>query len=218
MSSQQDTKLMPEKEALGNYLNALLDETPVVINEVNVAAESIQPASQESPEPITDTPFASKKNEGTLPPIADWTQSEFPAVLVKVEKLVLALPLCTLRQMIKVTDEDSIRSVSDEGLIGQFMGSEKTVAVLNATQIILGKATDNSQGHKGKTLIISTDGVSGILVDAVMKEMNLRTSEVKHRKNPANRLWLLGTLPKHNAALIDIRTLKKAEGQLNNEL
>ena len=136
-----------------------------------------------------------------------WAQERFDVLLFSVSKLTLAVPLVSLGQIQKLSEELT-------PLFGQadwFMGLLPTPAgKIRCVDTALFVMPDRYQPEfrEQYRFVITIDGLPwGLAVDEVKQPIQLDPNEVNWRGVRSQRPWLAGTIKEHMCALLDVPEL-----------
>jgi len=216
--------------ALQNYLDGLLQEAQVELQEARQTELPVQ--ELESPQilPTLTTPAmdtvvkeptsdlvvevpaeAASAGEGGRP---YWADQPFECLLFDVAGLKLAVPLVSLGSIYPL-DGDEITPIfaQPDWFIGVMRTAAGNLKVLDTARWIMPERY-NEKLRDNFRFIISIDGHAwGLAVNAVHESIRLQPESVKWRTSRAERKWLAGTVIEHMCALVDVQALAGLVGE-----
>lgn len=216
--------LLDSRSAVWGYLDDLLREIPAEKESTAVTlAEPVPPIPAAVPapgpadrermiEPLTpvDTSSAPGPEEAPVESgearVPEWAAREFQALLFRVGRLSLAVPLIKLHSVIPWTDRISALPNQPEWCHGAFRHRERNLVVIDTARLVLPAARQHEliedDADKAHILVVG-DGRWGLACRTVGEVIRLRPDEVKWRGAGSQRPWLAGTVLGRLCALMD---------------
>lgn len=211
--SAQDLKtgdLLDQQLALSAYLEALLEESPVV-PDTPVAASPAAPAPVvETPAiPVaTPEPAAATVPVAAVEPRPAWAATEFQCLLFQVAGLTLAVPLAELNGVLPL-DLDGVTPMPGHSalFLGLIDHLGRQVRVVDTAQVVLPPERLAAEGDpRGRVshLVLIGEGNWGLAASGIGQVISLRSEDVKWRGRQGRRPWLAGTVIQHMCALLEL--------------
>jgi purine-binding chemotaxis protein CheW len=172
-----------------------------------VAPPVIVPAS-----PVTAIETSPQTTVATqLPePRPDWANEPFPCLLLKVQGLLLALPLVKLNRILPWEQPTLIPGYAP-WMLGalQQPGQARNLKVVDTAALVMperaGQAASSVPGYQH--IVMVGDGEWGLTCEDVSSIINIDPAKVRWRTNRTKRPWLAGTVIEHLCALLDAERL-----------
>jgi len=160
------------------------------------------PVVAEKPQPAVTT---------TSPePRPEWAKAPFPCLLLKVQGLLLALPLVNLNRIVPWEEPTLIPGYAP-WLLGvlQQAGRAHNLKVVDTAALVMperaGQISPSAPGYQH--IVMVGDGEWGITCEDVSTIINIDPAKVRWRTNRTKRPWLAGTVIEHLCALLDAERL-----------
>jgi len=218
--------LAEPQQALGLYLDALLDETTFVVEEnkpelyvtENAALEKALeratalplesvPVPEPEPEPefvdAEPVPLADTSQKQTCIATPDWAQNRFQC-------LSLAAPLEKLNGIVELTEEITELPGYAPWVIGLLPNRGQNVQVVDVAKIIMPNENDlvvKPTVERMKFIILLDGGKFGLAADSISQVLSLEADDVRWRSTQSKRPWLAGTVIEKMCALLEMDLL-----------
>ncbi len=231
--SEQDKRLVDERDALSVYFDALLTEEeapvpaeapleatpepePLPLREPPALAPVLAPpviATSEQPaEPVQEQAWENALETPVAPASSstrpEWGEATFQALLFKVAGLTLAVPLVELSG-IQEWDAEQVTPMPGHApwYLGLMQYRDNSVPVVDTAHLVLPPdrmaRLQSSAGERLGRVVFIDDGRWGLGCDAVAEVITLEPEQVSWRTSRAKRRWLAGTVIEQMCALID---------------
>lgn len=143
-------------------------------------------------------------------PHPDWANEPFPCLLLKVQGLLLALPLVKLNRIMP-WDEPTLIPGYAPWMLGalQQPGSARNLKVVDTAALVMperlkqGALPAPSYQH----VVVVGDGEWGLTCEDVSSIITIDPAKVRWRTNRTKRPWLAGTVIEQLCALLDAERL-----------
>lgn len=210
------TLLATPQQALWDYLDTLLQEIPAdlpePVSEAEIQDRDPHALEQEllpSPSPLDPAVSQPAMAPAARELVPVWAENDFQALLFKVGKLTLAVPLITLHSVLN-WPETGVTPMPGQpdwclGLI-RYRDNNVRIADTGALVIPADRQTLR-EGSQAKHILIVDTGRWGLACDAIGSVITLTKDDVRWRRATSSRPWLAGTLPEQLCALLDIEAL-----------
>ncbi len=198
--SENSRILVDQKQALSVYLEALLREPVLELEEPAVESERV-------PEPIAPVAPVVVAHLAGGDEIPEWGRERFQAMLFRVAGLTLAVPLAELSG---VLPWDATRLTPMPGHVPWYLGltpyRERNVPVVDTARLVLPEdrlaGLGDPRERIGRVVFID-DGRWGLACDEIAQVVVLQPDQVRWRTHRTKRRWLAGTVVQQMCALID---------------
>jgi len=229
----QESGLMDQEQAVGAYLEALLQP----VSEADSATGTEQPVPQQlairspavltpavfAPAIIPSVPLPEPEIEDPDPvrsesePVATaagsgrpaWAEEPFQVLLFKVAGLQLAIPLVELNGVVPWLDEAVTEMPNHRGwFLGLRDHLQHRVKLIDIAAVILppdryASLAAADSSRLGKVVLIN-DYEWGLACEDVAEMITLEPDAVKWRPPGGDRRWLAGTVIEHMCALLNV--------------
>ena len=226
----KDSSLIDEHQALGVYLEALLEEVPDTLSETAVAERPVITAKEILTPPVIappqELPVIEEKTEVVTPvqeevqveqkievvvptesDVPDYASAHFDALLFKVCGVKLAVPLKELNGILEWPETITEMPGHSPWFVGVVKNLEDSVNLIDTALIVvpekLRQAFPTETGQRCKRVVLIGGGKWGLACDSVEEVITLAPSNVRWRTSRTKRRWLAGTVIEHMSALID---------------
>ena len=231
MSKQsKNSSLIDEHQALGVYLEALLEEVPDTLPETveaeqpTITAKEVLtppviappkelPVVEEKTEvitPVQEEVAVEQKTETITPSESDtpdYANEPFEALLFKVCGVKLAVPLKELNGILEWPEVITEMPGHSPWFLGVMQNLEDKVNLIDTALIVvpekLRQAFPIDAEERCTRVVLIGDGKWGLACDGVAEVIKLEPSNVRWRTSRTKRRWLAGTVIEHMSALID---------------
>lgn len=223
----------PDKaqQAIADYLNALLQESPPtraretvveekpakllgldqLIAEVGAVPDvEVLVALPEVIAPVvTDVETIAPPPVMVLasPGVPDWAARPFQCLLFKVSGLTLAVPLLKLNSVIPWTDKITQTPNKTPWYLGLVKSHESNVKVIDTAMMVLPEnrrsSIDLDPAHRFSHILLVDNYSWGLACDAIGEVIWLDQHKVKWRSDKTRRPWLAGTVLEQLCAIMD---------------
>lgn len=229
----QDSGLMDQEQAVGAYLEALLQPvpeadsvtgtgqpvsqqlatpppavlTPAVIVPAAIPPEPVPEQEIEDLDPVRSEPEPVATDAGSGRPA--WAEEPFQVLLFKVAGLQLAVPLVELNGVISWSDEAVTEMPNHRGwFLGLRDHLQHRVKLIDIAAVILppdryASLSAADSSRLGKVVLIN-DYEWGLACEDVAEMVTLEPDAVKWRPPGGDRQWLAGTVIEHMCALLNV--------------
>ncbi len=212
--SEQDRRLVNERDALSVYFDALLHEEtvtepvrePLPVQEPPALAPVLAPpvlsVAETVEEPVVEAA------PPAVEPRPEWGEEPFQALLFKVWGLTLAVPLVELSG-IQEWHADQVTPMPGHApwYLGLMQYRDNSVPVVDTAHLVLPPdrlaRLDTSAAERLGRVVFIGDGRWGLGCDSVAEVITLEPDQVSWRTSRAKRRWLAGTVIEQMCALID---------------
>jgi len=144
-----------------------------------------------------------------------WAETQFQALLFKVDKLTLAVPLVKLHSVIPWSDKIAPLPNQPAWCHGLLRYREQNVQIVDTGRMVIpADRRDKLEPQPPKHILIVGDGRWGLACSELGDVIRLEPDEVKWRSSRSRRPWLAGTVLAHLCALMDTEAFA---GMLANE-
>lgn len=185
-------------------VEAVVVKAPVV--EV-VAPPVTAPAS---PVPAVAVNLQASVAAQTPEPRPDWASAPFPCLLLKVQGLLLALPLVKLNRILP-WDKPTLIPGYAPWLLGVLhqAGQAHNLKVVDTAALVMPERVSQaaSSGPGYQHIVMIGDGEWGLTCEDVSSVITIDPAKVRWRTNRTKRPWLAGTVIEHLCALLDAERL-----------
>jgi len=200
--------LLAQQLALGAYLDALLTDAAVTVEQPSVDLQTkpevhVQDTVQASvPEPVP-----------AMDGVPEWAETRFQALLFEVAGLTLAVPLAKLKGVVP-NDNGLTEMPGHSSLflgVTPYQGVQSKVVdtalfVLPVDRVAqLGEDLAERSGH----LVVIDEGRWALACSKIGDVIELESAQVKWRTAAGKRRWLAGTVIDQMCALLDIDELTR---------
>ena len=219
--------LAEPQQALGLYLDALLDETTFVVEEnkpelyvtENAALEkaleraTVLPLeSVPEPESVDAEPvlLADTSQKQICIATPDWAQNRFQCLSFQVAGVTLAAPLEKLNGIVELTEEITELPGYAPWVIGLLPNRGQNVQVVDVAKIIMPNENDlvvKPTIERMKFIILLDGGKFGLAADSISQVLSLEADDVRWRSTQSKRPWLAGTVIEKMCALLEMDQL-----------
>ncbi|MDH5435291.1 MAG: chemotaxis protein CheW [Gammaproteobacteria bacterium] len=225
---QKNSPLINEHQALGAYLEALLEEVPDTFPETDVVEHSVITAREILTPPVIAPPMelpVVEKKTVVVTPVEevvevvqethaptksdrpDYANEPFEALLFKVSGVKLAVPLKELNGILEWPETITEMPGHAPWFLGIVKNLETSVNLIDTALIVvpekLRQAFPIEAGQRCQRIVLIGDGKWGLACDAVEEVITLEPTSVRWRTSRTKRRWLAGTVIEHMSALID---------------
>lgn len=223
--NQKKTPLMNEQQALGAYLEALLEEVPDSLPETVEAERAVITVREILTPPVITTPIElpvveekvviqeqetlAVEQETVVPPEfdrPDYTNEPFEALLFKVSGVKLAVPLKELNGILKWPETITEMPGHAPWFLGVVKNIDDNVNLIDTSLIVvpeeLRRAFPTDAGERCRRIVLIGEGKWGLACDAVEEVITLEPDSIRWRTSRTKRRWLAGTVIDHMCALI----------------
>ncbi|HWR88584.1 MAG TPA: chemotaxis protein CheW, partial [Acidiferrobacterales bacterium] len=143
-------------------------------------------------------------------PRPDWASAPFPCLLLKVQGLLLALPVVKLNRILP-WDEPTLIPGYAPWLLGVLhqAGLAHNLKVVDTAALVMPERVSQvaSSGPGYQHIVMVGDGEWGLTCEDVSSIINIDPAKVRWRTNRTKRPWLAGTVIEHLCALLDAERL-----------
>jgi purine-binding chemotaxis protein CheW len=185
-------------------VEAVVVKAPVV--EV-VAPPMTAPAS---PVPVVATNPQTSVATQMSEPRPDWANAPFPCLLLKVQGLLLALPVVKLNRILP-WDEPTLIPGYAPWLLGVLhqAGQARNLKVVDTAALVMPERVGQgaSSAPSYQHIVMVGDGEWGLTCEDISNIINIDPAKVRWRTNRTKRPWLAGTVIEHLCALLDVERL-----------
>ncbi len=213
--------LAEPQQALGLYLDALLDETTFVVEEnkqelhvtENAALEKALERATALPLESVDVepvPLADTSQKQICIATPDWAQNRFQCLSFQVAGITLAAPLEKLNGIVELTEEITELPGYAPWVIGLLPNRGQNVQVVDVAQIIMPTESDSVMqptAERMKFIILLEGGKFGLAADSISQVLSLEADDVRWRSTQSKRPWLAGTVIEKMCALLEMDLL-----------
>ena len=227
--------LAEQTEALTLYLDALFADKPMSmpvpvsapplpmarvidlpstrVEAVVVKAPVVEVVAPPVSAPASPVPVVNLQTSAatlTPEPRPDWASAPFPCLLLKVQGLLLALPLVKLNRILP-WDEPTLIPGYAPWLLGVLpqAGQAHNLKVVDTAALVMPERVSQaaSSGPGYQHIVMVGDGEWGLTCEDVSSIINIDPAKVRWRTNRTKRPWLAGTVIEHLCALLDAERL-----------
>ena len=146
----------------------------------------------------------------TPEPRPDWASEPFPCLLLKVQGLLLALPLVKLNRILPWEDPTLIPGYAP-WLLGvlQQAGQARNLKVVDTAALVMPERLSQiaPADPEYQHIVMVGDGEWGLTCEDVSSIIHIDPAKVRWRTNRSKRPWLAGTVIEHLCALLDAERL-----------
>ncbi|MCF6337810.1 MAG: chemotaxis protein CheW [Gammaproteobacteria bacterium] len=216
--------LAEPQQALGLYLDALLDETifSVVDDDKQehyatenttlerVLEKATALAAEPEPVDIESASLADVPQKQTCIATPDWAQNRFQCLSFQVAGVTLAAPLEKLNGIVELTEEITELPGYAPWVIGLLPNRGQNVQVVDVAQIIMPSESDlvmQPAVERMKFIILLEGGKFGLAADSISQVLSLEADDVRWRSTQSKRPWLAGTVIEKMCALLEMDLL-----------
>ncbi|MCF6254841.1 MAG: chemotaxis protein CheW [Gammaproteobacteria bacterium] len=223
--------LAEPQQALGLYLDALLDETTFTVEEnkqelyvtenaalekaleraTALPLESVSKSKSESESvDVEPVPLADTSQKQTCIATPDWAQNRFQCLSFQVAGVTLAAPLEKLNGIVELTEEITELPGYAPWVIGLLPNRGQNVQVVDVAKIIMPSENDlvvKSTVERMKFIILLDGGKFGLAADSISQVLSLEADDVRWRSTQSKRPWLAGTVIEKMCALLEMDLL-----------
>jgi len=215
--------LVEPQQALGMYLDALLDETTFSVMEDKQKHHIIENAALERAlEKATTLALESEPVDTELEQVADvpqkltriatpkWAKTRFQCLSFQVAGVTLAAPLEKLNGIVELTEEITELPGYAPWVIGLLPNRGQNVQVVDVAKIIMPDESDLvtlPTAERMKFIILLEDGKFGLATDSISQVLSLEADDVRWRSTQSKRPWLAGTIIEKMCALLEMDLL-----------
>ncbi len=222
-TSNRQTQVIDQKQALGAYLGELLD-LPATALEASPSAPAEALSVSSAPSSPAGAP--SKTVEDILPTalsgnaapveasVPHWAVTDFQALLFEVVGLRLAVPLAKLHGVVNDCGEILTARAHLPLCIGQIDYQGRQSQVVDTARVVL-PAQRSAQlesigtAARFRHLVLIDEGRWALGCARVGEVIDLRCVDINWRGAGSQRLWLAGTATKHGCAVLDVDQLSQ---------
>jgi len=229
MAERNKRTLVAQREAIFDYLDALLREIPEEYPEPSPAppVETAPPAPASEPPPTVapvvhehepapvvvpepepapvvapgPAPAPAPELVETEPMVPAWAEPEFQALLFEVEGLKLAVPLLNLHSVVEWSEHITPTPGQPDWCHGLLPYRGRNVRVVDTARLVLPE--DKRQNTEPRHMLVVGDGQWALSCTTVSNVIRLSPDEVKWRRGNGQRPWLAGTVLRHLCALLE---------------
>lgn len=224
----KDVSLISEHQALGVYLEALLEEVPDTLPEIITEEKPVITAREVLTPPVIappkERPVVEEKTEVVTPvqvevaveqetvastesDVPDYANGPFDALLFNVCGVKLAVPLKELNGILEWPETITEMPGHSPWFLGVMQNLDDKVNVIDTALIVvpekLRQAFPAEAGERCQRIVLIGDGKWGLACDSVAEVITLEPTSVRWRTSRTKRRWLAGTVIQHMSALID---------------
>ncbi len=226
---REASQVLQQQLALGVYLQNLLDEAPLDGPEnnnqedVKSALAAVEPIIQEShslsspmrqsavhKHPAVSSKLPSVERNRALAIMPGWAQNEFLALFFRVDKLLLATPLCGLQHTRKMPEKLGHVPGQPSWFLGLMEDQGRQIGILDTGQLLFGRhrgAVQNCRSRDYASVLVVHGKKWALACNDVLSISRLPPDRIRWRTQRKNRPWLIGTLIEELIAVIDIDQL-----------
>lgn len=136
-----------------------------------------------------------------------WAQKQFDVLLFSVSQLTLAVPLITLGQIQKISNNLTPLFGQTDWFMGVLPTDYGKIRCVDTALFVMPERY-RAECRSQYRFVITIDGFPwGLAVDEVNQPITLQPASVNWRSSRSKRPWLAGTVKEHMCALIDVPTL-----------
>jgi purine-binding chemotaxis protein CheW len=227
--------LAEQTEALTLYLDALFADKPMSmpvpvsapplpmarvidlpstrVEAVVVKAPVVEVVAPPVSAPASPVPVVNLQTSAatlTPEPRPDWASAPFPCLLLKVQGLLLALPLVKLNRILPWDEPTPIPGYAPWllGVLPQ-AGQAHNLKVVDTAALVMPERVSQAatSGVGYQHIVMVGDGEWGLTCEDVSSIINIDPAKVRWRTNRTKRPWLAGTVIEHLCALLDAERL-----------
>jgi len=140
----------------------------------------------------------------------DWANEPFPCLLLKVQGLLLALPLVKLNRILPWEDPTLIPGYAP-WMLGalQQPGQARNLKVVDTAALVMPERVRQSASSVPafQHIVIVGNGEWALTCEDVSSIITIDPAKVRWRTNRTKRPWLAGTVIEHLCALLDAERL-----------
>jgi len=217
--------LVEPQQALGMYLDALLDETTFAVMDdkqkrhiiENAALEkALEKATTLAPEPEIEPVDTEPEQVAAVPQkqtriaTPDWAKNRFQCLSFQVAGVTLAAPLEKLNGIVELTEGITELPGYAPWVIGLLPNRGRNVQVVDVAKIIMPDESDLvtlPTVERMKFIILLEDGKFGLATDSISQVLSLEAGDVRWRSTQSKRPWLAGTVIEKMCALLEMDLL-----------
>lgn len=195
------TNVAPETSALRQQVKPVIQQELTAQNSLVEINRQLQAVHQKT------TTVQARQALSIMP---EWAQREFQALLFKVDKLILAVPLTDLLRTIRIVRNPTRIPEQPSWFMGLLDEHDTRIGVLDTGQLVYGKARGGQRDleeNPFSSLLITQDGRWGLACDEVLSIARLTPDMVRWRTRREKRSWLVGTVIDELTAVIDVQQL-----------
>jgi purine-binding chemotaxis protein CheW len=206
--SDEKTTLLAQNQALGAYLDALLQtsteqaleaespETPSAATTTSCAVALVPPSTQESAVEVG---------------VPEWARDKFQCLLFHVGTLKLAVPLVKLTRIQPWGEHITATPGRPDWFLGLLAQDDGKTGVIDTARLVFSRdrrsqAVQDYESEPGHILLVE-GGRWGLTCDSLGEVVELRPDEVRWRTQSTARRWLAGTVLEQMCALLDVEIL-----------
>ncbi|HJW80763.1 MAG TPA: chemotaxis protein CheW, partial [Acidiferrobacterales bacterium] len=163
-----------------------------------------------SPVPAVAVNLQASVAAQTPEPRPDWASEPFPCLLLKVQGLLLALPLVKLNHILP-WDEPTLIPGYAPWMLGvlHLAGQARNLKVVDTAALVMPERVSqvSPSGPGYQHIVMVGDGEWGLTCEDVSSVITIDPAKVRWRTNRTKRPWLAGTVIEHLCALLDAERL-----------